>query len=206
MTPQSPLLPLPPGTGHPYCPLPHTHTKKNHTKHVSSIHHPHRGRDAADGTGPREIRQRERAPSVPLPSPAWGLPLGLPRHCPHCPQVRLPDSPEQQPVTCAIVVIAAGAWSGELLATATASLPGGSLAPLPIQPRKRSVPTLNGGIFRPAVPIWALFSPETERGRGAVPAGTSTCGTAPTGRAWSAPSSLTPQGPIFGARASLATS
>uniref|UniRef100_A0A8B9TBA7 FAD-dependent oxidoreductase domain-containing protein 1 n=1 Tax=Anas platyrhynchos TaxID=8839 RepID=A0A8B9TBA7_ANAPL len=54
-------------------------------------------------------------------------------------RVRLPDSPEQQPVACAIVVIAAGAWSGELLATATASLPGGSLAPLPIQPRKRYV-------------------------------------------------------------------
>ncbi|NWZ24140.1 FXRD1 protein, partial [Asarcornis scutulata] len=53
--------------------------------------------------------------------------------------VRLPDSPEQQPVACAIVVVAAGAWSGELLATATASLPGGSLAPLPIQPRKRYV-------------------------------------------------------------------
>ncbi|XP_071883836.1 FAD-dependent oxidoreductase domain-containing protein 1 isoform X1 [Anas platyrhynchos] len=56
-----------------------------------------------------------------------------------CVNVRLPDSPEQQPVACAIVVIAAGAWSGELLATATASLPGGSLAPLPIQPRKRYV-------------------------------------------------------------------
>ncbi|NXK57106.1 FXRD1 protein, partial [Chauna torquata] len=54
--------------------------------------------------------------------------------------VRLPSSPEQQPVSCAIVVTAAGAWTGELLDTATAGLPGKpSPAPFPIQPRKRYV-------------------------------------------------------------------
>ncbi|XP_035168805.1 FAD-dependent oxidoreductase domain-containing protein 1, partial [Oxyura jamaicensis] len=74
------------------------------------------------------------------PRPQLGGPPGPPpHHRPRCPQVRLPDSPEQQPVACAIVITAAGAWTGELLETATAGLPGGSPAPLPIEPRKRYV-------------------------------------------------------------------
>ncbi|KAM9656257.1 FAD-dependent oxidoreductase domain-containing protein 1 isoform 1-T1 [Morphnus guianensis] len=52
--------------------------------------------------------------------------------------IHMPDSLEYQPVACAIVVNAAGAWAGELLEAA--GLPG-ELAqpPLPIQPRKRYV-------------------------------------------------------------------
>lgn len=54
--------------------------------------------------------------------------------------VRLPDSPEQQPVSCAIVVAAAGAWIGKLLDSATAGLRGSlPLSPIPIEPRKRYV-------------------------------------------------------------------
>ncbi|XP_031455574.1 FAD-dependent oxidoreductase domain-containing protein 1 [Phasianus colchicus] len=54
--------------------------------------------------------------------------------------VRLPDSPEQQPISCAIVVAAAGAWTGKLLDSATAGLRGSlTLSPLPIEPRKRYV-------------------------------------------------------------------
>ncbi|NXL87611.1 FXRD1 protein, partial [Alectura lathami] len=54
--------------------------------------------------------------------------------------VRLPNSPEQQPVSCAIVVAAAGAWIGELLDSATAGLRGSlALSPLPIEPRKRYI-------------------------------------------------------------------
>ncbi|NXX98228.1 FXRD1 protein, partial [Centropus bengalensis] len=53
-------------------------------------------------------------------------------------QVHMPDSREYQPVTCAIVVNAAGAWAGELLGAA--GLPGQlGQPPLPIQPRKRYV-------------------------------------------------------------------
>ncbi|XP_065594647.1 FAD-dependent oxidoreductase domain-containing protein 1 [Cyrtonyx montezumae] len=55
-------------------------------------------------------------------------------------QVRLPNSLEQQPVSCAIVVAAAGAWTGKLLDSATAGLQGSlALSPLPIEPRKRYV-------------------------------------------------------------------
>ncbi|XP_072211017.1 FAD-dependent oxidoreductase domain-containing protein 1 [Excalfactoria chinensis] len=54
--------------------------------------------------------------------------------------VRLPDSPELQPVSCAIVVAAAGAWIGKLLDSATAGLQGSlALSPIPIEPRKRYV-------------------------------------------------------------------
>ncbi|NWR79213.1 FXRD1 protein, partial [Centropus unirufus] len=53
-------------------------------------------------------------------------------------QVHMPDSREYQPVACAIVVNAAGAWAGELLGAA--GLPGQlGQPPLPIQPRKRYV-------------------------------------------------------------------
>ncbi|XP_009566936.2 FAD-dependent oxidoreductase domain-containing protein 1 isoform X1 [Cuculus canorus] len=52
--------------------------------------------------------------------------------------VHMPDSREYQPVACAIVVNAAGAWAGELLGAA--GLPEGLCQPpLPIQPRKRYV-------------------------------------------------------------------
>ncbi|KAM6234469.1 LOW QUALITY PROTEIN: FAD-dependent oxidoreductase domain-containing protein 1 [Spheniscus humboldti] len=52
--------------------------------------------------------------------------------------IYMPDSLEYQPVACAIVVNAAGAWAGELLEAA--GLPGGlRQPPLPIQPRKRYV-------------------------------------------------------------------
>ncbi|XP_029878121.1 FAD-dependent oxidoreductase domain-containing protein 1 isoform X3 [Aquila chrysaetos chrysaetos] len=52
--------------------------------------------------------------------------------------IHMPDSLEYQPVACAIVVNAAGAWAGELLEAA--GLPGGlAQPPLPIQPRKRYV-------------------------------------------------------------------
>ncbi|XP_052642258.1 FAD-dependent oxidoreductase domain-containing protein 1 isoform X1 [Harpia harpyja] len=52
--------------------------------------------------------------------------------------IHMPDSLEYQPVACAIVVNAAGAWAGELLEAA--GLPGGLVQPpLPIQPRKRYV-------------------------------------------------------------------
>ncbi|NXJ07206.1 FXRD1 protein, partial [Odontophorus gujanensis] len=54
--------------------------------------------------------------------------------------VRLPNSLEQQPVSCAVVVAAAGAWTGKLLDSATAGLRGSlALSPLPIEPRKRYV-------------------------------------------------------------------
>ncbi|XP_071625150.1 FAD-dependent oxidoreductase domain-containing protein 1 [Heliangelus exortis] len=52
--------------------------------------------------------------------------------------VHMADSLEYQPVACAIVVNAAGAWAGELLQAK--GLPGGLQGPpLPIQPRKRYV-------------------------------------------------------------------
>ncbi|KFU85515.1 FAD-dependent oxidoreductase domain-containing protein 1, partial [Chaetura pelagica] len=52
--------------------------------------------------------------------------------------IHMPDSLEYQPVACAIVVNAAGAWAGELLQAR--GLPGGlRQPPLPIQPRKRYV-------------------------------------------------------------------
>ncbi|XP_033925420.1 FAD-dependent oxidoreductase domain-containing protein 1 isoform X1 [Melopsittacus undulatus] len=51
--------------------------------------------------------------------------------------VYMQDSLEYQPVTCAIVVNAAGAWAGELLETA--GLPEALRQPLPIQPRKRYI-------------------------------------------------------------------
>lgn len=48
----------------------------------------------------------------------------------------MPDSLEYQPVTCAIVVNAAGAWAGKLLEAE--GLPRALCRPpLPIQPRKR---------------------------------------------------------------------
>lgn len=48
----------------------------------------------------------------------------------------MPDSLEYQPVACAIVVNAAGAWAGKLLEAE--GLPRGLCQPpLPIQPRKR---------------------------------------------------------------------
>ncbi|NWH68893.1 FXRD1 protein, partial [Geococcyx californianus] len=57
---------------------------------------------------------------------------------PKIPRVHMQDSREYQPIACAIVVNAAGAWAGELLATA--GLPGRlGHPPLPIQPRKRYV-------------------------------------------------------------------
>ncbi|NXP64450.1 FXRD1 protein, partial [Chloropsis cyanopogon] len=53
-------------------------------------------------------------------------------------QVYMPDSLEYQPVTCAIVINAAGAWAGKLLEAE--GLPRGLCRPLlPIQPRKRYV-------------------------------------------------------------------
>ncbi|NXF24539.1 FXRD1 protein, partial [Rhodinocichla rosea] len=53
-------------------------------------------------------------------------------------QVHMPDSLEYQPVACAIVVNAAGAWAGKLLEAE--GLPRGLCQPpLPIQPRKRYV-------------------------------------------------------------------
>ncbi|NXB94217.1 FXRD1 protein, partial [Vidua chalybeata] len=53
-------------------------------------------------------------------------------------QVHMPDSLEYQPVACAIVVNAAGAWAGKLLEAE--GLPRGLCRPpLPIQPRKRYV-------------------------------------------------------------------
>ncbi|XP_074705057.1 FAD-dependent oxidoreductase domain-containing protein 1 [Strix aluco] len=52
--------------------------------------------------------------------------------------IHMPDSLEYQPVTCAIVINAAGAWAGQLLEAA--GLPGQLCQPpLPIQPRKRYV-------------------------------------------------------------------
>lgn len=51
-------------------------------------------------------------------------------------QIYMPDSLEYQPVACAIVVNAAGAWAGKLLEVE--GLPRGLCKPpLPIQPRKR---------------------------------------------------------------------
>ncbi|KAM6312621.1 FAD-dependent oxidoreductase domain-containing protein 1 [Podargus strigoides] len=52
--------------------------------------------------------------------------------------IHMPDSLEYQPVSCAIVINAAGAWAGELLKAA--GLPGWLCQPpLPIEPRKRYV-------------------------------------------------------------------
>lgn len=72
-------------------------------------------------------------------------------------QVRLPDSPEQQPVSCAIVVVAAGAWTGKLLDSATAGLRGSlALSPLPIEPRKRSGLGLSLGTLSPKAHFCAM--------------------------------------------------
>lgn len=125
-------------------------------------------------------------------------PLGSP---PSVSQVRLPDSPEQQPVSCAIVVAAAGAWTGKLLDSATAGLQGSlTLRRLPIEPRKRSGAGTEFGRFEPQSTFLCHGV-----GHGDVPTGTSMCGTAPAGRAWRHRSSSTPREPISGARASLAT-
>lgn len=77
---------------------------------------------------------------------------------PRCPsQVRLPDSPEQQPVSCAIVVAAAGAWTGKLLDSATAGLQGSlTLRRLPIEPRKRSGLGLSLGALSPRAHFCAV--------------------------------------------------
>ncbi|NXD42730.1 FXRD1 protein, partial [Copsychus sechellarum] len=73
----------------------------------------------------------------------WGCTASSPR-VPMTPdlsvpsQVHMPDSLEYQPVACAIVVNAAGAWAGKLLEAE--GLPRGLCRPLlPIQPRKRYV-------------------------------------------------------------------
>uniref|UniRef100_A0A8C3VF13 FAD-dependent oxidoreductase domain-containing protein 1 n=1 Tax=Catharus ustulatus TaxID=91951 RepID=A0A8C3VF13_CATUS len=64
--------------------------------------------------------------------PAPVTPLSVPS------QIYMPDSLEYQPVACAIVVNAAGAWAGKLLEAE--GLPKGLCKPsLPIQPRKRYV-------------------------------------------------------------------
>ncbi|NXD73667.1 FXRD1 protein, partial [Eolophus roseicapillus] len=66
-----------------------------------------------------------------------GVPWGSHVGC-VCPQVYMQDSLEYQPVTCAIVVNAAGAWAAELLEAA--GLPKALCQPpLPIQPRKRYI-------------------------------------------------------------------
>ncbi|NWU93673.1 FXRD1 protein, partial [Upupa epops] len=69
------------------------------------------------------------------------IPPPRPPRTPHLtppPQVRMPNSREYQPVACAIVVNAAGAWAGELLEAA--GVPKELCQPpLPIQPRKRYV-------------------------------------------------------------------
>ncbi|NXL54182.1 FXRD1 protein, partial [Podilymbus podiceps] len=66
------------------------------------------------------------SPSQPFPPPKKTL------------QIHMPDSLEYQPVACAIVINAAGAWAGKLLEAA--GLPGRLCQPpLPIQPRKRYV-------------------------------------------------------------------
>ncbi|NWH75495.1 FXRD1 protein, partial [Piaya cayana] len=71
-------------------------------------------------------------------SPAQGSPRVSVTPTSMFPQVHMPDSREYQPVTCAIVINAAGAWAGELLGAA--GLPGELCQPpLPIQPRKRYV-------------------------------------------------------------------
>lgn len=146
-------------------------------------------------------------PPVPLPSPVWGLPP-CPPPLPLSPLS--PGAPARQPRAAARRLchrrhccrrLERGA-AGHGHCQSARGVP----SPPPHPAQEEVSADLNVGIFPPAVPICALFSPETERGRGAVPAGTSTCGTAPMGRAWSAPSSSTPRGPIFGARASLATS
>lgn len=55
---------------------------------------------------------------------------------PPAPQVHTADSLQYQPVACAIVVNAAGAWAGKLLEAT--GVPGGLCKPLlPIEPRKR---------------------------------------------------------------------
>ncbi|KAF1600940.1 UNVERIFIED_CONTAM: FAD-dependent oxidoreductase domain-containing protein 1, partial [Eudyptes pachyrhynchus] len=87
-----------------------------------------------------EVRARVCASVPPPPPHAGGSPRVSVTHTPPHPppQIYMPDSLEYQPVACAIVVNAAGAWAGELLETA--GLPGGLCQPpLPIQPRKRYV-------------------------------------------------------------------
>lgn len=61
-------------------------------------------------------------------------------------QVQMPNSLEYQPVECAIVVNAAGAFSGKLAEMVGIGLgPKDSLAgiPVPVEPRKRSVSHLS---------------------------------------------------------------
>ena len=62
-------------------------------------------------------------------------------------QVQMPNSLEYQPVECAIVVNAAGAFSAKLTAMLGIGFgPKDSIAgiPLPVEPRKRSVIDLSG--------------------------------------------------------------
>ncbi|NXX41103.1 FXRD1 protein, partial [Tricholaema leucomelas] len=78
-----------------------------------------------------EVRGEEGRGTLVVPDP--------PR-CPLCvsPQIHMPDSLEYQPVSCAIVINAAGAWAGKLLEES--GVPEGlRQPPLPIQPRKRYV-------------------------------------------------------------------
>lgn len=70
------------------------------------------------------------SPGVACDPPALLTPLSVSS------QIYMPDSLEYQPVACAIVVNAAGAWAGKLLEAE--GLPRGLCKPpLPIQPRKR---------------------------------------------------------------------
>nr|KAF6403383.1 FAD dependent oxidoreductase domain containing 1 [Molossus molossus] len=60
----------------------------------------------------------------------------------HCPQVKMDHSMEYQPVECAIVINAAGAWSGQIAELAGIGKgPPGTLqgTKLPVEPRKRYV-------------------------------------------------------------------
>lgn len=81
------------------------------------------------------------------PPHPWGVPTsvpdppGVPCVCP--PQVHMPDSLEYQPVSCAIVINAAGAWAGQLLERS--GVPEAlRQPPLPIEPRKRSAGAWGG--------------------------------------------------------------
>ncbi|XP_064896393.1 FAD-dependent oxidoreductase domain-containing protein 1 isoform X2 [Columba livia] len=69
--------------------------------------------------------------------------------------IHMRDSREYQPVACAIVVNAAGAWAGELLRMG--GLPG---PPLPIQPRKRRTSRIR------AICQWMMSFSRTACGRG----------------------------------------
>lgn len=86
------------------------------------------------GTDQVSLKGKETRQDPPHTQPGF-LPLTL-----RCPQVKMDKSLEYQPVECAVVINAAGAWSGKIAELAGIGKgPPGTLqgTKLPVEPRKR---------------------------------------------------------------------